>query len=106
MYQLGCIHDARNEHEQAVRRFTEGAEAGLPRAMFNLAHRLTSGEGVAAPDYPAAADWLRRAADAGHVKAAYNLCNIYTLGRGGAWQIGAWQMVPASSSATFQSAVS
>ena len=43
--------------------------------------------GVAAPDYPAAADWYRRASDAGHGGAAYNLGSMYTVGRGRAWQI-------------------
>jgi TPR repeat protein len=42
---------------------------------------------VAAPDYPAAAVWYRRAADAGEGDAAHNLCTMYTVGRGRAWQI-------------------
>jgi TPR repeat protein len=42
---------------------------------------------VAASDYPAAADWYRRAADAGHELAAYNLGNMFSVGRGRAWQI-------------------
>jgi TPR repeat protein len=37
---------------------------------------------VAAPDSPAAADWYRRAADAGIASAAVNLCDMYTVGRG------------------------
>jgi len=28
MFQLGCIHDARNGHEQAVKWYAKGAEAG------------------------------------------------------------------------------
>ena len=70
---LGSIHDLRKEHEQAVAWYTKGAEAGLPLAMFNLAVSLDAGEGVAAPDYPAAADWYRRAADADPAGAANNL---------------------------------
>ena len=62
-----------SEHEQAVAWFTKGAEAGLPRAMYNLGTLLNTGEGVAAPDHRAAADWYRRAAEAGHAKAASNL---------------------------------
>ena len=58
MYQLGCIHDARNESEEAVKWFTKGAEAGLPLAMFDLGVCLDKGEG-AAPDYPAAVGWYR-----------------------------------------------
>jgi TPR repeat protein len=42
---------------------------------------------MAAPDYLAAADWYRRAAEAGHGAAAFNLCNMYALGRGRAWPI-------------------
>jgi len=63
-------------------------------SKFNL-RRYNKGEGVAAPDYPAAADWYRRAADAGIGQAAANLSNMYRLGRGRAWQI-----MPATSSAT------
>ena len=82
MHAMGCIHDERNEHEQAVEWYTEGAEAGLPQAKFNLGICLEKGEGVAAPDYPAAADWYRRAAEADHGGAANNLANLYALGRG------------------------
>jgi len=92
MNALGSIHCVWNEHEQAVGWFTKGAEAGLPQSMFSLGYRLDKGEGVAAPDYPAAADWYRRAADAGIGEATFNLCAMHTVGRGRAWQI-----MPASS---------
>jgi len=95
MLWLGKTHGGRNEHEHAVKWFTKGAEAGLPDAMFSLAVCLDTGEGVAAPDHPAAADWYKRAADAGVGAAANNLSHMYTLGRGGAWQI-----MPATSSST------
>jgi TPR repeat protein len=58
----------------------------------DLALCLDKGEGVAAPDYPAASEWHMRAADAGVAEAANNLCRMYTVGRGRAWQ-----MMPASS---------
>ena len=48
-----------------MRWFTKASEAGLPKAMFFLGWMLDKGVGVVAPDYPAAADWYRRAADAG-----------------------------------------
>ena len=64
----------------------KGAEAGLPTATFNLGALLDQGKGVAAPDYPAAAEWYRRAADAGDGDAAMNLGNMYMLGRGRTWQ--------------------
>jgi TPR repeat protein len=65
---------------------TKGAETGLPKAMFNLGNLLDQGNGIAAPNYTAAAGWYRRAADAGHGRAAGNLASMYTLGRGRAWQ--------------------
>jgi TPR repeat protein len=36
--------------------------------------------GVAAADYPAAADWYTRAANAGHAAWAVDLCTMYTAG--------------------------
>ena len=97
---LGSIRLERKEYEHAAAWFTKAAEAGLPRAMFNLGALLDEGLGVAV-DYPAAADWYRRAAEAGHGSAASNLYGMYIVGRGRAWQI-----VPATSSAKFQSLVS
>jgi TPR repeat protein len=79
MFELGQIHNVRREYEQAVAWYTKGAEAGLPRAMFYLGVSLDTGQGVAAPDCPAAAGWYRRAADAGHGAAAHNLCSFCTL---------------------------
>ena len=81
---LGSIYSQRDEHEQAMGWTTKGAEAGLPRAMFNLGRSLNLGEGVAAPEFPAAAYWYRRAADAGIGAAAANLSSLYILGSGGA----------------------
>jgi len=89
---LGVIHCERNEHEQALEWYTKAAEAGLPASMFSVGCRLDKGEGVAAPDYLAAADWYRRAADGGHGVAAANLSDMYFVGRGRAWQI-----IPATS---------
>jgi len=82
MQTLGSIHSARKQPEQAVSWFAKGAEAGLPKAMYNLGCSLDKGEGVAAPDYPAAAEWYRRAADAGQGVAAMNLSVMYQVGRG------------------------
>jgi len=82
MDMLANIYRELKEHVLAAKWFTKGAEAGLPRAMFGLGCCLDSGEGVAAPDYPAAAGWYRRAADAGDGDAAHNLCTMYMAGRG------------------------
>jgi len=87
MHALGSMHCARKEHERPVEWYTKGAKAGLPQAMFTLGNVLDAGEGMAAPNYPAAADWYRRAADAGHGAAAHNLHLMYSVGRGKAWQI-------------------
>ena len=92
MHELAGVHHVRNEHEQAMKWYTKGAEAGLSRAMFELGTLLEEGKGEAAPDFPAAADWYRRAADAGAGEAANNLSHMYSLGRGGACQ-----MMPATS---------
>ena len=40
---MGHIHDERKEHEQAVEWYTMAAEAGLPKAMHNLACSLEEG---------------------------------------------------------------
>jgi hypothetical protein len=61
---------------------TKSAKAGLPKAMFDLGVNLDKGEGVPAPDYPAAAGWYRRAADAGDEMAARNLSCSYMVGKG------------------------
>jgi len=87
MYESGCVYNMRDEHEKAAAWFTKAAEAGLPKAMFNVASLLDAGKGGAAPDYPAALEWYRRAADAGIAEAAYSLSNMYCVGRGRACQI-------------------
>jgi len=97
---LGAIHTARKEHEQALTWFTKGAESGLPRAQYNIGLCLDRGEGVAAPDYPAAAGWYRRAFDAGFGRGAQNLFTMYSVGRG--W---AWQTMPATSSSSYHTLV-
>ena len=97
MFDLGSLHRERKEHyEQAVGWYMKGAEAGLPKAMYNLGCILgCDGEGVAAADHPAAADRYRRAADAGFAPAAVNLHGHYAVGRGTAGQI-----VPVTSTST------
>ena len=72
----------------------------MPEAQFNLAVSLELGSGVAAPDYPAAVDWYKRAAGAGMADAANTLVPMYTVGRG--W---AWQVTPASSDSSFETLV-
>jgi TPR repeat protein len=66
MLALGSIQREWKEYKQSVEWNTKAAEAGLPEAMFNLGGCLDRGEGVTAADPPAAMEWYRRAADAGH----------------------------------------
>ena len=40
MLMLWHTQDKRKEHEQATRWLIKAAEAGLPKAQFNLGHRL------------------------------------------------------------------
>ena len=61
---LGCVFHRWKEPVRSSAWYSKGAEAGLPMAMFNFGNRLQRGVGMAAPDYPAAADWYRRAAGA------------------------------------------
>jgi hypothetical protein len=77
-----------------------------PVSSFDFSFKLASlrynkGEGAAAPNYPAATGWYRRAADAGVVEAAFNLFSCYAIGRGRTWQI-----MPATSSSKLETLVS
>ena len=83
MHALASIHRARKEHDKAFEWNTKGAETGLPKAMTCLGLCLDKGEGVAVPDYPAAAGWYLRAANAGSEDAEGHLAGMYTVGRGG-----------------------
>ena len=93
MHALGWLHFTREDFILAVEWFTKGADARLPQAMYMVGCCLDNWQGVAAPDYPAAADWYRRAADAGDAAAANNLSAMYSVGRGRAWRA-----MPATSS--------
>jgi len=63
--------------------YAKTAQQGLPSGMFKLARSLESGEGgVLEIDAPAAAEWYRRAAGAGHAYAAINLSIMRESGRG------------------------
>jgi len=84
-YAMGMLSEMlfkMNDDVRAMEWLTKGAEAGLPIAMFNLGCSLDKGQGVTAPDYPAAAGWYRLAADAGNASAAVNLSSMYLVGRG------------------------
>ena len=69
---------ARASHEMAH----QGRRGRVAVCEFSLGTMLDMGEGRAAPDYPAAAGWYRRAVDAGIGDAAHNLSTLYTVGPG------------------------
>jgi TPR repeat protein len=81
------MHNVWKDYDQAIKWATLAAEAELPIATFNIGVLLERGEAAEAPDYRAAAGWYRRAANAGDAASAFNLCTLYTVGRGRAWQI-------------------
>jgi len=83
MHCLGTIHHVRGQHVLALEWYTKSAEAGLPDAMLSLGCRHDTGEGMAAPDYPAAAGWYRRAANAGNGGAANKLSKVRSRQRWG-----------------------
>jgi len=55
----------------------QGRRGRAADCMFNIGALIEQGLGVAAPDYPAAADWYRQAAEAGDGDAAANLRILY-----------------------------
>lgn len=57
------------------------AEAGDPEAQYCLGKYYTQGLHIA-PDYPKAADWYRRAAEADYPRALNNYGVLLVLGRG------------------------
>ena len=59
----------------------EAAEAGDPRALFEIGSRYAEGRGVSA-DMKEAAGWYERAADMGLAPAQYRIGNFYEKGLG------------------------
>jgi localization factor PodJL len=59
----------------------EAADAGDPKAMFEIGNRYDSGRGVAA-DRAAAAKWYERAAEQGFAPAQYRIGNFHEKGIG------------------------
>ena len=74
------------------------AQAGVPKAMYNLGLFLFDGKG-GPPDLPAAAAWFRKAADLGLGDAQYNLARLYENGYGvqqNAAQAYTWYLIAAN----------
>lgn len=74
------------------------AQAGVPKAMYNLGLFLFDGKG-GPPDLPAAAAWFRKAADLGLGDAQYNLARLYENGYGvqqNAGQAYTWYLIAAN----------
>lgn len=80
LYETGQLGLARNLTE--ARRWTQrAAEAGLPKAMHNLAMYYFNGEG-GERSTAVAAQWFRQAADLGLTDSQYNLGLLYERGIG------------------------
>jgi len=74
------------------------AQAGVPKAMYNLGLFLYDGKGGPS-DLPAAAAWFRKAADLGLGDAQYNLARLYENGYGvqqNAAQAYTWYLIAAN----------
>lgn len=69
------------DDSEAVRWFTQAAQAGLAEAEYNLGIMYASGRGVAR-NMARAAHWYERAAKQGVVEAQYNLGTLYGVGLG------------------------
>ncbi len=80
-YQLGRALDAKNDHDEARRRYELSAEKGYPAAMNNLGNLYAQGEGVRR-DYAQAHRWYEKAAERGYAAAMNNLGNLYADGEG------------------------
>jgi TPR repeat protein len=59
----------------------QAAEAGDPRALYNMGAYCATGRMVR-QDMAEAAKWYRKAADAGHIKALATLAVMYATGDG------------------------
>lgn len=71
----------RGDYETALREYLELAEAGNPKAQYNIGVLYDLGNGVE-QDRAEAAIWYRKAADQGHEKAQFNLGFLYANGDG------------------------
>jgi hypothetical protein len=71
----------RADIKQALRIWMETAQGGDPEAMTNVGEIYERGMGVP-PDYAAAAEWYRKAADKGYSRALFNLGTMYEQGLG------------------------
>ncbi|QEY26908.1 tetratricopeptide repeat protein [Neisseria zalophi] len=78
LYQKGhdiLLHNPNNT-AQAIPFLLQAAEGGHIEAAFQLAGCLLSGSVGRKPDYPAATQWLKKAAEQGHLYARYNLLQL------------------------------
>jgi TPR repeat protein len=73
---------ASGNHPAAAALFRVAAADGSPDAMYHVALLHEQGRGVTRDDAEAA-QWYRKSADAGHVRAMARVGQVYELGRGG-----------------------
>lgn len=74
---------ASGDHENAILEWTIVAEAGSPRAQYNLGWMHANGKGTP-QDFTAAIEWYKKSAEQGNINAQYNLGNLYLRGQGAA----------------------
>lgn len=82
-YKLASIiYSVLERYPERYRVTVQAAEMGDPISMFEVAHYIARGEGTEQSDDDAL-EWLRRAANAGHVGAMDRLAQIYLNGEWG-----------------------
>jgi TPR repeat protein len=70
-----------HDYVEAGKRFSELADSGYPKAMYQLARLYQGGKGVAR-DLEEAVDWLKHATNRGYAPAQYRLAACYADGIG------------------------
>ena len=86
LYRLGALYEkgvgVTRDAAKAKELYTKAAEVGNARAMHNLAVLYAQDGGAGKPDYAAAMDWFRRAADYGVRDSQFNLGVLFGRGLG------------------------
>tara|TARA_B100001094_G_scaffold330272_1_gene395094 strand:- start:5253 stop:7010 length:1758 start_codon:yes stop_codon:yes gene_type:complete len=78
MSDLGQLHITKQNTEIGIKYTRRAADAGLPRAMFNMSITYAHGLGVN-KNQDLHIQWLTRAAKAGFMNAQFNLASLYHI---------------------------
>ena len=85
VYELGDLHyfgkGTPRNYAEALKAYTQAAEAGYVLAEANLGYLYERGQG-ATKDYKKAMEWYTKAANKGHAEAQVNLGEMYYSGKG------------------------